>query len=110
MGPRHNNNHSAVWRQAGNKRRHGSVVGRGRNNRARTTELLQFLGGVLSGAVDVVMSTEFQGEVSACDSSGNRYNPEAHVTSELNRQVPESADTLNAQQARQRALLTCEGR
>ncbi len=71
------------------------AVGRGRNNRARTTELLQFLGGALSGAVNVVVGTEFQGEVSLISTSGNRDNPEAHVTSELNRQVPESADTLN---------------
>ena len=49
------------------------------------------------------MGTEFQGEISLISTSRNRDNPEAHVTSELNRQVPEPADTLNAHETRQRA-------
>ena len=38
---------------------------------------------------------ELQREVSLLIASADRDDPEAHVTSELDRQVPEPADALN---------------
>src|SRR6266487_3588413 len=95
VSSRSSDNKLAAWSKSPKEWRHGFTVCRCSEDQPGTAQILKRGHGILSAAVNVMMSSELFGEAFLFRSAGNLFDLKPHASRKLNSKVTEPADSLD---------------